>query len=305
VVGSNGGVAETRAVVDGADLVIFVGCRAGSVTTERWRHPAPGGSKVIHVDIDPPVIGANYAADVALIGDARLALEALVQATDAGPAERRSDAEARVGAARAAKFAAFDALAASTERPIRPEAVIAALNRVLPAEAVVVADPGTPCPYVAAYYRQTRPGRQVLTNRAHGALGYALSAALGARFARAQAPVVALMGDGSFGFTAGELETVARLGLPLTLIVFANASFGWIKAGQKVGYQERYFSVDFSATDHAAVARAYGLPAWRVEDPADLDHVLRQALDDGRPGLIDVIAQPLHQARAPVSEWVA
>src|SRR5678815_3813880 len=60
VVGSNGGTPETRAIVDQADLIVFVGCRAGSVTTERWRHPTPGKTKVIHVDVDPAVFGANY-----------------------------------------------------------------------------------------------------------------------------------------------------------------------------------------------------------------------------------------------------
>src|SRR5712671_8200009 len=77
VVGSNGGTPETRAIVDAADLVIFVGCRAGSVTTERWRHPAPGSAKIIHIDVDPAVPGTNYQVDVPLVGDAKLCLTAL------------------------------------------------------------------------------------------------------------------------------------------------------------------------------------------------------------------------------------
>jgi acetolactate synthase-1/2/3 large subunit len=81
VVGSNGGDPATRAVVDAADLVLFVGCRAGSVTTERWRSPAPG-TAVIHIDSDPEVIGASYPTDVALCADARLALEALADALE-------------------------------------------------------------------------------------------------------------------------------------------------------------------------------------------------------------------------------
>ena len=64
VVGSNGGTVETRAIVDAADLIVFVGCRAGSVTTERWRHPAPGSARIIHIDVDPAVPGTNYKVDV-------------------------------------------------------------------------------------------------------------------------------------------------------------------------------------------------------------------------------------------------
>jgi acetolactate synthase-1/2/3 large subunit len=113
------------------------------------------------------------------------------------------------------------------------------------------------------------------------------------------------MGDGSFGFTAGELETIVRLGVPITMMVFSNAVFGWIKAGQKAGFGERYFSVDFNRTDHAKVAEAFGVKAWTVADPNDLDNTLKAALAHDGPSLIDVIAQPLNEARAPVSEWIA
>src|SRR5436853_1765963 len=77
VVGSNGGTPETRAVVDAADLVVFVGCRAGSVTTARWRHPELGKARIIHIDVEPAVPGTNYRVDVPLIGDARLRRSAL------------------------------------------------------------------------------------------------------------------------------------------------------------------------------------------------------------------------------------
>ncbi|HEV2546723.1 MAG TPA: thiamine pyrophosphate-binding protein [Stellaceae bacterium] len=306
VVGSNGGTRETRELVAAADLVIFVGCRAGSVTTERWRYPAPGKTKVVHIDVDAGVIGATYRADAALVGDARLALAALRHAL--GPARRMKgktlDAAA-VARAKAEKFAAFRALAASDETPIRPERIVAEFQAVLPPDAVLVADPGTPCPYFSAYFTQAAPGRQFISNRAHGALGYSMSAAVGAHFGRPGKKVVAVMGDGSFGFTAGELETITRLGVPLTMIVVSNSVYGWIKAGQKSGYQQRYFSVDFSRTDHAKVAAAFGVKSWRVEDPAALHGVLREAVEHSGPTLVDIIAQPLHEARAPVSEWVA
>ena len=108
-----------------------------------------------------------------------------------------------------------------------------------------------------------------------------------------------------FGFNAGELETVARLGLPITFVVVSNGVFGWIKAGQKSGFDERYFSVDFSTTDHARVAEAFGLQTWRVEDPNELRLKLEAALNCPGPSLVDVVCQPLQEANAPVSEWVA
>lgn len=302
VVGSNGGTVETRTIVDEADLIVFIGCRAGSVTTERWRHPVPEKSRIIHIDADNAVPGANYPTDVRLVGDARLALSLLDHAL---ASERRPLQASAVQEAKEQKFAKFQALAESAEKPIRPERIVAALAGSLDADAIVVADAGTPCPYLSAYYEVRRTGRRFFSNRAHGALGYSMAAAIGAHFAKPQVKCVAVMGDGSFGFTCGELETAVRYRLPITFIVISNANFGWIKAGQKSGYGGRYFEVDFSATDHAAVAAAFGVRSWRVTEPGDLRHALRDALAHGGPSLVDIVAQPLQEAQAPVSEWIA
>ena len=304
VVGSNGGRPGTRAVVDAADCVLFIGCRAGSVTTERWRSPPPG-KIILHIDCDPGVIGASYRTPHYLLGDARTCLRALNAQIGRNAPGVDFGGAAIAAAARAAIEAGFRPLADSTERPIKPERVIDALNRLLPAEAVVCADPGTPCPYFSAYWTIRQPGRHFITNRAHGALGYALGASIGAAFARPDAKVICATGDGSFGMSVGEFETITRCNLPITTLVFSNSVFGWIKAGQKSGFGERYFSVDFNRTDHAAVAAAYGIKSWRVEDPRELDGVLTQALTHDGPTLVDVIAQPLQDAEAPVSEWVA
>jgi acetolactate synthase-1/2/3 large subunit len=302
VVGSNGGTPETRAIVDAADTVIFAGCRAGSVTTERWRHPAPGKARIIHLDVDPAVIGANYPVDVPLVADAKLALAALNEALDG--MKRPLDARA-VQEAKAKKFAQFNQLAQSAETPIRPERVVAALAEALDPEAILALDPGTPCPYFSAFYPVRGTGRRIFSNRAHGALGYSMAAAIGAHFARPQVKSVAVMGDGSFGMCAGELETAVRLKLPVTFVVISNSVYGWIKAGQKTGYGARYYSVDFGTTDHARVAEAFGVRSWRVTEPEQLAGALRQALAHGGPSLVDIVCQPLHEARAPVSEWVA
>ena len=305
VVGSNGGVMATRKMVEDADLIFFLGCRAGSVTTERWRFPAPG-VRVIHLDSDPAVIGANYPTEVALISDARLGLQALNAALDSrGDTPGEFDGAARAAVCKASKAAFYAELSGSGETPIRPERLVAELQRVLPEDAVIVADPGTPCPYLSAFYEVRRTGRHLWSNRAHGALGYSMSAAVGAWYGRPQSKVVSVMGDGSFGFTSGEMETIVRQRIPMTMIVCSNSVFGWIKAGQRSGFDERYFSVDFSRTQHADVAEAFGVKAWRVEDPEQLRGTIQAAVEHDGPSLVDVIAQPLNEARAPVSEWVA
>ena len=300
VVGSNGGTPQTRAVVDAADVIVFVGCRAGSVTTERWRHPAPGKAKIIHIDVDPAVPGRNYKVDVPLVGDAKLCLAMLMEAVS----PREGDLTF-VDAKKREKFDAFEALAASNDTPIKPERVVSEIQKILDSDATLVADPGTPCPYFSAFYQVKGSGRRFFSNRAHGALGYSLAAAIGAHFGRPAVKTVAVMGDGSFGMCAGELETAVRLKLPITFVVIANAVYGWIKAGQKSGYGQRYFSVDFGVTDHAKVAEAFGVRSWRVTDPGKLKETFRSALNADGPTLVDIVCQPLHEAKAPVSEWVA
>ncbi|MBC2665982.1 thiamine pyrophosphate-binding protein [Novosphingobium flavum] len=305
VVGANGGTDETREALAAADTVIFVGCRAGSTTTEHGTVPRRD-VPIVHIDIDPMVVAANYRIEAGIVGDARLCLGALLRAVETRLEGRKRDcgAAARLAGLKAAKRTRFEVLARSDEAPIRPERVLAALAAALPRDAIVVADPGTPCPYFSGHYPFDVAGRRFITNRAHGALGFALPASIGAQVGDPNAKVVAAMGDGSFGFAVGEFETVVRLGLPILFVVFSNASFGWIKASQKDGYGERYFGVDFSRTDHARIAAAYGLKTWTVADPAELDAVVRAAaLHDG-PALIDVIAQPLEQSAVPVSKWM-
>ncbi|WP_407645058.1 thiamine pyrophosphate-binding protein [Diaphorobacter caeni] len=306
VVGTNGGVPSTREVVAQADLVLFIGCRAGSTTTEHGQLPGRGVT-ILHIDVDAMTIGTNYLTDVAMVGDARLSLEALDAAVQKIIGQRpagTSDGRALAAQARLEKLAFFNPLAQSAELPIRPERVLATLNKLLPKRAIAVADPGTPCPYFSAYFDAPQEGRHFITNRAHGALGYSMSAAFGAQVGAPDSVVVSAMGDGSFGFTCGELETIVRRNVPLKMIVFSNSVYGWIKASQKTGYGERYFSVDFNRTNHARVAEAFGVKAWTVQDPSDLEGALKAALAHDGPALVDIFSQPLQDTAVPVSQWM-
>ena len=306
VVGANGGVMATREVVNSADLVFFITCRAGSTTTENWRFPNKT-IPIIHLDIDPETIGANYPTKVSLVGDAKLTLEELHGRLKASIQNRVNgcvDGKAIVAKAKALKFEPFLKLANSKDTPILPERIVHSLNKLLPKNAIVCADPGTPCPYFSAYFQSEISGRHFITNRAHGALGFAMSAAIGAAVGKPQSKCVAVMGDGSFGFTVGELETITRYKLPILMIVISNSVYGWIKASQKSGYNERYYSVDFNRTNHAKVAEAYGVRSWSVDDPQKLEAILKAAIECGEPALVDIISQPLQDAAAPVSQWM-
>jgi len=304
VVGSNGRRPYANAALRAADLILYVGCKTDSVTTAGWTLPFPATAQtIVHLDVDPAEIGRNYPTAVGLVGDARLGLADLLAAIRASGAQSRPDPLAALGSEVTAFWADFEAKAASTSIPIKPQRVIQALARLLPVDSVVVADAGTPTPFVAAYLR-SGAGRRVIIPRGYGGLGYAIPGVVGARLARPDAAVVGLMGDGSFGMSAGELETIARLRLPVVLVQFNNACFGWIKVSQELLEDGRCFGVDFSAdTDHAAIARGFGLRGIRVEDPQDVEPVLQEALSAGCATFVDIVTECETTELPPVEKF--
>ena len=307
VVGGNGARPYANAVVAGCDLLFLIGTRTDSTTTLNWqlppRYPAP---RVIHIDVDAWQIGNNYRTEVGLLADARSALTDLSSAlgTLTPDADRLSWLE-QIAVDKRAYFDAQQAFMQSDSQPIKPQRVIATLKRLVDMHnTVLVADPGTPTPYIAAQYELPQPGRWTCIPRAHGGLGYALPAVVGAHYGRPGSRIVGLMGDGSFGMSVGELETITRLKLPITLIQFNNAAFGWIKELQHLYHDNRYFSVDFNPVDYAAIARGFGLQAWQVRDPAELEKTLRAALEDGGPCFVDVVTESQITETPPVHAWL-
>ena len=306
VVGGNGARPYANAVVAEADVLILVGTRTDSTTTLNWTLPRRDPAlKVVHIDVDPWQVGNNYRTVAPVIGDARAALEDLAAALGTIPVDGdRVVWLDGIDAARRDYFERVAEEARSDAQPIKPQRVIATLKRLLPEETVLVADPGTPTPYIGAQYVLPKPGRWTVIPRAHGGLGYALPAVVGAHYGRPEARTISLMGDGSFGMSVGELETISRLNLPLTLIHFNNGAFGWIKELQHLYHDQRYFSVDFNPVDYAGIARGFGLRAWQVTDPADLENALRQALDFGGPAFVDIVTESQLTETPPVQAWL-
>lgn len=308
VVGGNGARPYANEIVGDCDLLILVGTRTDSTTTQNWTIPAKSRKpKTIHIDVDPFQIGNNYQTEVGVIGDAKLALADLADAL--GSVERTGERQIwidQIGALKREYFEQQQSFMESDSQPIKPQRVIATLRRLLDDDTTIVADPGTPTPYICAQYLLTEPGRWTVIPRAHGGLGYALPAVVGAYYGaqRRGGRTIALMGDGSFGMSVGELETISRLNLPVVLVQFNNRAFGWIKELQHLYHEDRYFSVDFNDVDYPAIAQGFGLRSWRVTDPADLESTLRAALDDGGPCFVDIVSESQITETPPVHAWL-
>jgi acetolactate synthase-1/2/3 large subunit len=260
---------------------------------------------MIHLDVDPWEIGNNYRLAVPVAGDAKLALIDLLAAIDrpADLAERHRQRIAQLRIEHDRYWAEVDRQAAVEQRPIKPAQLVRAMRELLPDEITIVADPGTPTPYLGAQFEVRRPGRTTVIPRAHGGLGYAIPGVVGAAFAAPERRVIGMTGDGSFGMSVGELETISRLNLPVVIIQCSNNTFGWIKVLQHLYHDNRYFGVDFNPVDYAAIARGFGFRSAQVTDPADVSSALATALDDGGPYFLDVITEAPITETPPVAAW--
>lgn len=306
VVGSRGGTSFSNRVLREADLVFYVGCNTDYATTDGWTLPSPEeGKTVVHLDISEAEVGNNYPTRVTLVGDAKATLRLMLSMVDASmrrdwrevPRVRELIRESR-------EF--WDSLSphlSSSERPVNPLRFIKSLSESVPPDHVLVADPGVGAIYVSTFYRVRRPGRTVLFNYSLGALGFAIPASVGVRFAKPESYVVALTGDGSFGFAAGELETISRVGGRVVVVLFNNQSFGWIRASVYFKYGPRYLSTDFKPVDYVKIAEGFGLAAYRVEGPEELDRTLREAFKLDEPAFVEVLVEPEDRFVPPVPSW--
>ena len=185
VVGGNGAWSFTNQMVGEADLVIFAGSRTDSTTTHHWSVPSPSdGPLVIQIDAEPWEIGNNYRLGVGLHCDLKLAFADMLTASSPGKdvLERNQERIGRLAAAKRLHWEQVERDAARKNVPVKPQVVVKAMRAVLPDETLIVADPGTPTPFLAAQYELRRSGRTTIIPRAHGGLGYAIPGVVGAAF---------------------------------------------------------------------------------------------------------------------------
>lgn len=304
VVGDNGFHPHAHRTVEEADVLLYVGCKMGSVSTISWTLPSRQPErKILQIDLDPTLLANNYENTLSVAGDAKLVLEDLLELVPAGT-KAPSPWVADLNRQRARFWQEAEAQLHSEAVPLKAQRVIHELNRRLPSPSIVVSDAGTPTPHITRFLKLGSDGSRVLIPRSFGGLGYAIPAVVGAWFARPDARPVGLFGDGSLGMSTGELETLARLNVPAVLIHFNNGCFGWIKTLQKLHSHSKFMSVDFTPGDMSKVAAAFGIAAWRVETPEQLERALDEAFAHDGPAFLDVVTEPLVSDIPPVYSWL-
>ncbi len=294
--GEGSATRSLASMMTGADVIVAVGNRTNQNGTDSWQLLSKD-TTLIHIDIDPQEIGRNHEA-MRLVGDARATLGALLdhlgscdlgKRTAARPALERQIAEAR---RRHREETA--PLASSPSRPVRPERLMADLDRSLTADHILVADASYASIWLCNNLASRRAGQRFLTPRGMAGLGWGLPMAIGAKIARPDSPVFALVGDGGFAHVWSELETARRLGTHVVVTVLNNEILGYQKHAELSRYDAHTDAVAFTSVDHAMVAQAAGCRGVRIDDPADYAPALEEAfaMTDRVTTVIDVLTDP-------------
>ncbi|HJW33693.1 MAG TPA: biosynthetic-type acetolactate synthase large subunit [Holophagaceae bacterium] len=297
------GEAWVNQAIQEADLLLAFGMRFDDRVTGRLSAFAPKAKKV-HVDIDRSEFHKNVPVDLAIHGDLKLVVEALLERAtprhrtpwQARLRELKGDASVR------------DIQQLPDEGVLYAAHVIHDLWRLCP-EATVVTDVGQHQMWEAQYWRHEGE-RSLITSGGLGTMGFALPAALGAQKARPDQEVWVVAGDGGFQMTSCELMTAVQEGAPLRIAVVNNGFLGMVRQWQEFFYDRRYAASPILSPDFVKLAEAYGLTAFRVESRGDIAATVAQARAVQGPALIEFRVQqedsvfPMVPAGAALHEMI-
>ena len=266
-----------KEIVPGCDAAVVVGSRLREVDAKRRGLALP--EQLIHVDWDERWISRNYPAALPLVGDIGAITRALRNQLEGEP--YTGPRQERTAAWRQQADAEIERLA--HERPEIQS--LRAIRDVLPRESALVVD-NTQLGYWAEYFYPSYQANGIIGAKGSGLLGFSFPAAIGVKVARPDTPVVGLIGDGGFLYTAQELATCVRHNIGFPLIVVNDNAFGVIGYLQRTAYQEAY-QAQLTNPDFLAFAAAFGVPATRVQSPTELQSALARTLASGEMHLIE------------------
>ncbi|MFH8612078.1 thiamine pyrophosphate-dependent enzyme [Streptomyces sp. NPDC018029] len=252
---------------------------------EFW--PEPGQARGVQIDLNADRIGMRYPVEVGLVGHAGHVLAELLpllaRKTDRSFLERAQETTRRW-------WDLIGEQAASSGIPMRPQVVTTELSRALPDRAIITGDAGTVTAWGGRL--RLRRGMQYSFSGTLCTMGAALPYAIGARIAHPDRPVIAFTGDGSMSMGLGELATLAQYDLPVKVVVLRNNSLALEVWEQTALLGNPQMGCELHPIDFAAVARACGLRAFRIEDPAEAADVFAQAMAFDGPCLIEAVTDP-------------
>jgi acetolactate synthase-1/2/3 large subunit len=273
------------------DLLLVVGSSLNEFVTNAWSLPIAGDHDLVHIDIDPTVIGQNYAVDIALTADAGAALQELTRRVEASaPSVRDAAPLQALRASTPALLAphAFDSEAV----PLKPQRLMKELRRAMPDDALLFVDNGTSIIWAVHYFEIRRP-RTFYIDLGLASMGAAVAGVVGGALAAPGRRAVALVGDAAFAMNGLEVHTAVDEHLPIVWVVLNNNGHGMVHQGDKLMRGRDLGASQFKhPLDSAALARSLGARGVTVTTPAELQHALGEALAHRGPTVIDAVVDP-------------
>jgi pyruvate dehydrogenase (quinone) len=274
------GFSSGYAAMHACDVLLMLG------TDFPYKQFLPTGAKIAQVDIRPENLGRRCKLDLGLVGDVGATIEALLPMLKA-KTERKFLDDSLVHYRKAR--AGLDELARGTpgHKPIHPQYLARVLSEAAAEDAVFTADVGTPTIWAARYLAMNGK-RRLVGSWVHGSMANAMAHAIGVQAAQPGRQVISMSGDGGFAMLMGDLITLTQMKLPVKVVIFNNGVLGFVALEMKAsGFVES--GVDLQNPDFAAMARAMGIHAVRVEDPGDLPGAVRDILAHDGPAILDVV----------------
>jgi acetolactate synthase-1/2/3 large subunit len=291
MLGMHGTVPANYAVHE-CDVLIGIGVRFDDRVTGKLSAFAPQARTIIHIDVDPAEIGKNVEPSIPIVGDARHVLAALLaelQKAELVPG-RTAPWLAKIAAWQGEFRLHYEQPAA--EGVVAPQFVIQEIERVTGGEAVIVTDVGQHQMWSTLYFDYRFP-RQWISSGGLGTMGFGLPAAIGAKLGRPDKTVIDVSGDGGFQMTMQELATAVNYDIPVVVCILNNGYLGMVRQWQDLFWNKRYSQTCIAVQpDFVMLAEAFGAKGLRVTEPEHVGEALREAIDSGRPTVIDFKISP-------------
>lgn len=283
------GSERTNKLIPEADVLLVVGSRLSDRTTGKMEKFAPN-TKVIHIDADKAEVGKNYKLPVvSLVADAKQALQALLHELGVGLNGTQRDTWVKraqeVTVMATTEFDGNGSYLSGTE-------TIRMLRRFLPTKAIVTTEVGQHQMWCEQHFKVIEP-RTFFSSGGLGTMGFGFPAALGAKVARPDVPVVDIAGDGSFLMTENSLATSIEEQIPITVVILNNRMLGMVAQWQRYFYNRRYSAVQMGKSpDFVKLAESYGAEGIRVSTLPELERAINRAILSSVTTVIDVPISP-------------
>ncbi len=263
---------------ENSDLVIAIGYDLIEYSPKKWN--PEGNIPIIHIGANPAETDSSYVPLVEVVGDISDSLMELLKVAD-----RQGKPEPQAISLRVNIQADYEEYAQDDEFPIKPQKIIYDLRQVMGPDDIVISDVGAHKMWMARHYHCYSPNTCLISN-GFAAMGIAIPGAVAAKLVHPQRKIVAVTGDGGFMMNCQELETALRVGTPFVTLIFNDGGYGLIEWKQQNQFGESAF-VKFGNPDFVKFAESMGLKGYRVNAASDLVPILKEALAQEVPSVID------------------